>query len=492
MATATETAWRLSPHHKQWELIDCGADIAIYGGAAGGGKSFALLAEPICRGLHEVPGFYGIIFRRTSKQVTEAGALWDQASKIYPYVGGVAHVGALEYRFPSGAKIGFRHIEHEQDKHNYAGSEICYLGFDELYHFTESQFLFLTSRNRSVCGVRPYIRATTNPDPGWLRDFIAPWVHDEYEGERAQSGQVLWQVRVKGKIKYVPEGSPDAKSVTFIRARLTDNPSIFEDDPGYEATLKALPPVERARLLEGDWNVRREGLVYASPPEWSFEDCIVDSIPDSSAGPVKYGGMDFGFHNPFSALWGHLDHDGVLWITGGRYKQQTTIAVHSAHLPLGVEWWCDPSGAEQIRALREAGHSARPCAHMPTRGASGEKKNPKVSGIDMVSERMRTGRLKIVRCPETMPLIRELGMYHYDETKQVEEPVDEDNHACDALRYLVVGLDRGRSVPSITPVVSDAERAEQERLDRVAEAERKRALELAAANDPWSDRWGWS
>jgi len=93
-------------------------------------------------------------------------------------------------------------------------------------------------------------------------------------------------------------------------------------------------------------------------------------------------------------------------------------------------WWADPSGAESIAALRQAGHSVMPCVHMPRRGATGEKQSAKLAGIDQVNERMRTGRLWIVRTPETMPLIRELGMYHYDETKQVEEPVDEDNHAC--------------------------------------------------------------
>ena len=148
------------------------------------------------------------------------------------------------------------------------------------------------------------------------------------------------------------------------------------------------------------------------------------------------GGIDFGFHNAFAAPWGHLTHDDELIITGLRYKSGCTLPVHSEALPKGVDWWADPSGAESIAALRQAGHSVRPCSHMPRRGAGGEKQSPKLAGIDQVNERIRTGRLWIIRTPDTMPLIRELGMYHYDETKQVEEPVDEDNHACDAAPLL--------------------------------------------------------
>ncbi len=475
-------AWRLSPWPKQWEMIDCEADIVVYGGAAGGGKSLALLAEPICRGLHEVPGFYAVIFRRTSKQVTEAGALWDQAGKIYPYVGGVAHVGALEYRFPSGAKIAFRHIEHEQDKHNYAGSEICYLGFDELYHFTESQFLFLTSRNRSTCGVRPYIRATTNPDPGWLKRYLAPWVDDEWPGERFQSGEIRHQIRIKNDIKWVSPDTEYAKSVTFIRARLTDNPTLYIDQPDYEATLKALPPVEQARLLDGNWNVREEGLVY---PE--FVDCLVEA-EDASQQP-DIGGMDFGVRNPFVALWGYEDHDGVLWITNCYYRRELTIPEHSEKIPKGIRWWSDPAGLQESTQLRRAGHDVSPCVHMPMRGAGGETKNPKMAGISTVRSRMRAKRLKIVR-PNCRELIRELGLYMRDPDKpETEEPTKENDHAPDALRYLVVGHDRGREVPLLKPRESDIERQAREADEAKAKHAVLAAQDEAAQADIMNDRW---
>jgi hypothetical protein len=110
---------------------------------------------------------------------------------------------------------------------------------------------------------------------------------------------------------------------------------------------------------------------------------------------------------------------------------------------------------------------------------------------------MRKGKLKIVRSEQTMPLIRELSNYHYDETKQIEEPVDEDNHACDALRYLVVGIDRGRHVTSVAHEPTPDEEAIQAELEAIAEAstrkaefERKQKLEDEARENPsLDDRW---
>ena len=89
--------------------------------------------------------------------------------------------------------------------------------------------------------------------------------------------------------------------------------------------------------------------------------------------------------------------------------RQCTLPIHSEAIPRNVKWQADPSGAESIKQLRDAGHDVLPCVHIPTKGASGERKNPKLSGIDMVSERIRTDRLKIIRCPGTMPLIREFA-----------------------------------------------------------------------------------
>lgn len=391
------------------------------------------------------PHFGAVIFRRTSPQITNEGGLWDESINLYPLMGATPLAGTLDWRFPSNANVGFRHLQHEENKLDWQGAQVTMIGFDELTHFTESQFFYLFSRNRSTCGVRPYIRATTNPDASsWVKKFLAPWLDGSHPAA-AESGEIRWMVRVDGKILWATtraelvERYPtlNPKSCTFVRASVFDNRILLAKDPGYLANLQALPPVEQARLLRGDWNVRREGLVYPG-----FGDCVVEPIGLSSG--QRHGGIDFGFNDPFAAVGGTLDSDDVLWIHYLRYKSWTTLPAHSAHLPMdGTRWYADPSRPDSIAELRIAGHDVRPCPHFGSK--------PILTGIDRLTRRIETGRLKIFRTCDD--LIREAGSYHYDPEKTGENPVDSDSHALDALRYLVTSIDRGRAVngPPVEP-----------------------------------------
>ena len=141
--------------------------------------------------------------------------------------------------------------------------------------------------------------------------------------------------------------------------------------------------------------------------------------------PPTVGGVDWGWKNPTAFVWEHIDGDDCLWITGGRYRAQTSLSDHSDAIPEHVEWWCDPADPESRVELSRAGHTIRSCVHLPMRGASGEKRSPKMSRIAAVSDRMETGRLRIIRCPGTTALIRELGMYQYDPSKESEEPIEQ-------------------------------------------------------------------
>jgi predicted phage terminase large subunit-like protein len=249
------------------------ADIILYGGSAGSGKSWSLLYEPL-RHIH-VKGFTSTIFRRTYPQIKNEGGLWDTSQEIYPYYPngpGVQREADLSWHFPfSGNTIKFAHLEHEKSKHNYQGSQICYIGFDELCHFSEGQFFYLLSRNRSTCGVRPYVRATCNPDPdSWVADFIAWWIDQETGYPIPErSGVIRYFVRHLDTIYWadsedelqdivsgmIPEGDFHPQSFTFISASLDDNPALTSKDPGYRGRLMALPLVERERLLGGNWKI---------------------------------------------------------------------------------------------------------------------------------------------------------------------------------------------------------------------------------------------
>lgn len=265
----------------QTEFLACEADIAVYGGAAGGGKTWALLLEPL-RHANDSK-FGGVIFRKTYKEVKNTGGLWDEAQEMYSKIQGVRfREQDLQVVFPSGAKLTFGHLQHEKNKYDWQGAQIGFAGFDELTHFTESQFFYLMSRMRSVYGVTPYIRATTNPDASsWVKSFLAPWVDTawrEEEAERAQaegreprlpgSGEILWMLRRGDEIVWLTHKEAqkyeehEVKSVTFIFSSVYDNQILMENNPEYLSNLNALGLVDRARLLEGDWDVEEGDVLF--------------------------------------------------------------------------------------------------------------------------------------------------------------------------------------------------------------------------------------
>ncbi|CAB4144934.1 Archaeophage PsiM2, terminase large subunit [uncultured Caudovirales phage] len=270
-AVAAEEWEDVAPHAgPQSDFLSTPADIAIYGGAAGGGKTWALIAEPLRH--IELRSFNAVTFRRTSVQVRNAGSLWDESWKIYPQLGGVAKQSTLEWEFDSGARVKFAHMEHEATKLDWQGSAIALILWDELTHFTESQFWYFLSRNRSTCGIRPYIRATTNPDAdSWVATLVAWWI-DQETGYPIlnRAGVLRWFVRVDDVLVWGDSAEelrrrhPGLlpKSLTFIPAKLEDNPALERLDPGYRANLMALPTVERERLLGGNWKVRLTGGMF--------------------------------------------------------------------------------------------------------------------------------------------------------------------------------------------------------------------------------------
>ncbi|KKN36249.1 hypothetical protein LCGC14_0775390 [marine sediment metagenome] len=310
----------------QEQFLSSSADIVFFGGQAGGGKSFGLELEPT-RHIHN-PGFGAVIFRKTSVQIRSEGGLWDTSEMIYPHLGGVPSESTLKWVFPSGVKFKFHHMEHEKNKHDHQGAQYPFVGFDELIHFSKGQFFYMLSRNRSVCGVRPYVRATGNPDPdSFVRELVDWWVDNDtglpmLGQDRAsgggklpnRSGVVRWFLHTNDELiwsdswedlvrrygckhqvdvlKYFMDfktnelpsfafcptcNAPGVipKSFTFIPSSIFDNPALLSKDPGYLANLRALSLVERERLLGGNWNVKAAAGMFFRK-EW-FE--VVDAVP---------------------------------------------------------------------------------------------------------------------------------------------------------------------------------------------------------------------
>lgn len=266
------------------------ADIAVFGGKAGPGKSFALLL--IAMEYTEVSGFRAVIFRRTYPEITNAGGLWDSSFEIYGGALGNPNFGRLEWGWPTGAKVKFAHMQHEDDRFQWDGSQIPYIAFDQLEHFTERMFFYMLSRNRTTCGVRPFIRATANPDPeSWLRHFIRWWIDDETGlAITERSGVIRWFVNLgledddwgasKQELVERHGEQVNPKSFTFIHGELSENTILLEKNPGYMASLEAMPEVDRERLVRGNWNAKEAAGMF-------FRREYFEIIPAAPTGDVS-------------------------------------------------------------------------------------------------------------------------------------------------------------------------------------------------------------
>lgn len=175
------------------------------------------------------------------------------------------------------------------------GSQICGIGFDELTHFSRKAFIYMLSRNRSTCGVRPFVRATCNPDAdSWVADFISWWINQETGyAIPERSGAVRWMLNRDDTFYWADtpeelweqfdlkteEERQEPKSVTFIMSSVYDNKELLKINPGYLANLKALPTVEKERLLHGNWKIRpAAGLYFKKSQVGNYLNVVPDDV----------------------------------------------------------------------------------------------------------------------------------------------------------------------------------------------------------------------
>jgi hypothetical protein len=263
----------------QESALSSSADILIGGGSAGAGKTFSLLLESVRH--IATPGYNGVIFRRTTPQIKNPGGLWDTSRELYSVVGGDPKESINAWSFGDN-KIRFAHLEYDKDVLSYQGSAIPFIGFDELTHFSKYQFFYMLSRNRSTSGIKPYVRATCNPDPdSWVADFISWWIDQETGFPIPERSGVLryftqdqdnyvWGDSLQEIVDKLPhifnlpefkdrDPSTLIKSVTFIPGSIYDNKKFLSKDPSYLGNLLALSESEQYRLLKGNWKIRQDG-----------------------------------------------------------------------------------------------------------------------------------------------------------------------------------------------------------------------------------------
>ena len=262
----------IRPQKKQALFLANAADICIYGGAAGGGKTYALLLDTLR--FYNNPNARYTIFRKYSGDITGPGGLYDVAmTQIYNTFNVHGQTSPkTKCTFPSGYTVSFDYMQYDKDVLRFQGLQLPVIAYDELTHFSRYQFTYLLSRNRapSNSGIVPYIRATTNPEPdSWVREFLDWWIDPETGyAIPERSGAIRWMVMIDDEMIWADSKqelidksgcSDDAPlSVSFISSSLEDNPALLKSNPRYKAALQAMNRVLFERLYRGNWNIKAQ------------------------------------------------------------------------------------------------------------------------------------------------------------------------------------------------------------------------------------------
>jgi len=281
---------------KSWQ------DEVLFGGAAGPGKTDCLIME--AARFVDRPQYHGLIARRTFPQLQE---IIDRCHKYYPLIGGEWRAGEHRWYFPKGGKVSLGHCQNENDHYNYQGKEYQFIGLDEAGQFLPKQILYLFSRIRAGGENLPKrMRYASNPGgPGhqFLKDRFRI-------GEYPEGHVTQWE---DVKVEIAPNVIIEERiSRVFIPGRLSDNPSLLVNDPGYVARLMQLPEIERMRLLKGIWDAF-EGQAFI---ELNYETHGADEFDIPPEWP-RYRSFDWGYSAPFSVGWWAVDYDNKLY----RYRE---------------------------------------------------------------------------------------------------------------------------------------------------------------------------
>jgi predicted phage terminase large subunit-like protein len=367
---------------------------AFYGGAAGGGKSSALLMAALQYA--DVPGYAALILRRTYADLSLPGALLDRAREWLTPTDAVPVDGGKSWRFPSGATLTFGYLDTEAAKFRYKSAEFQFVAFDELTQFTETQYTYLFSRLRRLKTASVPVRMRSGSNPG---DVGHEWVRE----------------------RFVAPETANPKRV-FVPAKLTDNPHL--DAADYLEGLDELDPITRQQLRDGDWSARQAGGLFDRM--W-FE--VVDEVPDGLrccrywdlAATEKHD------HNDPDATAGCLlgERDGTLYILDMRRD------------------WLNPGNVDRlVKATAQQDGVAVPICMEQEPGASGKRdianwskellgynyrafpaSADKLTRARPVSAAAYNGRIKVRRAPWNRAFFDELEAFKGD-GKQHDDQVD--------------------------------------------------------------------
>lgn len=330
LALSAETI-EFKPFPKQAEFAAIPPTIkeGFFGGAAGPGKSFSLLMDPILKGYHNFPRFHGIIFRETFKQL-EASLVLESHHLYGPY----AKYNANEHcwTFASGAKIRFGYLARDEQVHDHDTEQYQYVAFDELTAFSRHRYMYLVhSRLRStISSLVPYSRCASNP-----LGIGHSWVKERFIKPAPQGGVLIREWMVNSETKH-----RDLIKRIFIKARITDNPILMKEDPTYILSLQQLPEAEKKSKLYGDWDAIA-GSVFTEfrtvrmidEPENALH--VVEPFVIPAHWPVVLA-IDWGFEALCWAGFFAISPEGNVYLCEERSWRHTKISVWTNELAVAA------------------------------------------------------------------------------------------------------------------------------------------------------------
>jgi len=428
----------------QTDFLAAGEREVLYGGSAGGGKSYAMLADPLRYMGH--PNFSGLLLRHTTEELRE---LIFKSQELYPKIwkGIKWSERKMQWVAPSGARLWLSYLDRDEDVLRYQGLAFSWIGFDELTQWsTPFAWNYMRSRLRSTSSDLPvYMRATTNPGGrghGWVKKmFIDPATPNKaFEATDIETGEIL---------RY-PEGhSKEGKALfkrKFIPARLIDNPYLAQQGD-YEAMLLSLPEQQRRQLLEGDWDIK-EGAAFT---EFNRDIHVIEpfNIPNNW---VKFRACDYGYGSKSGVVWIAVSPSEQLVVYRELYVSKV-LATDLADMILEAEagdgnirygvldsslWHkrgdTGPSLAEQM--------ISKGCRWRP----SDRSKGSRVAGKNEIHRRLQvdefTEEPRLVFFNSCINIISQLPSIPLDKKNPEDIDTNSEDHLYDALRYGIMSRPR--------------------------------------------------
>lgn len=431
-------------HPKQGVAFQSTATEILYGGAAGGGKSFFMRAAAIiwCA---MIPGLQAYLFRRTYDDLIKnhiEGSSGFRALLATWELAGLCKIVESEIRFWNGSKIYLCHCEHEKHRFKYQGAEIHVLLIDELTLFTDVIYRFLRTRVRMTsirvpdqfAGCFPRILCGSNPG-----NIGHAWVKSTFLMDGDEKVKPL-------AIRPMPDEEGGMRR-QYIPAVLDDNPTMAIDDPSYRARIRGMGNAALVKAFEkGDWDAVVGSFLEGI---WDEEQHAVDPFPIPSTWKV-WRAMDWGFAAPYAVYWFAMDPDGVVYLwrelygyggkanVGSREEASAVAAkiikIEERDERMGYEYRMNPADSAifaQTGAQRSIGQIFRQGGVRWVECGKGPRS--RVTGAQLIVEMLRTGKLKVFKTCKHW--IRTVPALMPDENNPEDVNTKMEDHAWDATRY---------------------------------------------------------